>query len=45
VTQLTGALSKTFEEHSGRVVKLLGDGLGCEREAEGAPVLLFSVTA
>ena len=27
VTQLTGALSKTFEEHSGRVVKLLGDGL------------------
>ncbi|HUR89126.1 MAG TPA: adenylate/guanylate cyclase domain-containing protein [Ramlibacter sp.] len=27
VTQLTGALSKTFEEHSGRVVKLLGDGI------------------
>jgi adenylate cyclase len=27
VTQLTSALSKTFEEHSGRVVKLLGDGL------------------
>jgi class 3 adenylate cyclase len=27
VTQLTGALSKTFEQHSGRVVKLLGDGL------------------
>jgi adenylate cyclase len=27
VTQLTGALSKTFEEHKGRVVKLLGDGL------------------
>jgi adenylate cyclase len=27
VTQLTGALSKTFEEHNGRVVKLLGDGL------------------
>jgi adenylate cyclase len=27
VTQLTTALSKTFEEHSGRVVKLLGDGL------------------
>jgi len=45
MTQLTGALSKTFEEHSGRVVKLLGDGLGCEREAAGAPVLLFSVTA
>jgi adenylate cyclase len=27
VTQLTTALSRTFEEHSGRVVKLLGDGL------------------
>jgi adenylate cyclase len=27
VTQLTGALSKTFEEYRGRVVKLLGDGL------------------
>jgi adenylate cyclase len=27
VTQLTGALSRTFEQHSGRVVKLLGDGL------------------
>jgi class 3 adenylate cyclase len=27
VTQLTGALSKTFEKHRGRVVKLLGDGL------------------
>ncbi len=27
VTQLTGAMSKTFEQHSGRVVKLLGDGL------------------
>jgi class 3 adenylate cyclase len=27
VTQLTGALSKTFEQHRGRVVKLLGDGL------------------
>ncbi|MCM2251612.1 MAG: adenylate/guanylate cyclase domain-containing protein [Ramlibacter sp.] len=27
VTQLTGALGKTFEQHSGRVVKLLGDGL------------------
>ncbi|HWI79445.1 MAG TPA: adenylate/guanylate cyclase domain-containing protein, partial [Ramlibacter sp.] len=27
VTQLTGALSKTFEQHNGRVVKLLGDGL------------------
>ena len=27
VTQLTSALSKTFEQHHGRVVKLLGDGL------------------
>lgn len=27
VTQLTSALSKTFEQHQGRVVKLLGDGL------------------
>src|SRR3569832_758498 len=27
VTQLTGALSKTFEQHHGRVVKLLGDGI------------------
>lgn len=27
VTQLTGALSKVFEQHNGRVVKLLGDGL------------------
>jgi adenylate cyclase len=27
VTQLTGALSKTFEQHNGRVVKLLGDGI------------------
>ena len=27
VTQLTGALSKTFEQHNGRVVKRLGDGL------------------
>jgi adenylate cyclase len=27
VTQLTSALSKTFEQHRGRVVKLLGDGL------------------
>jgi adenylate cyclase len=27
VTQLTGALGRTFEEHRGRVVKLLGDGL------------------
>ena len=27
VTQLTGALSQVFEQHQGRVVKLLGDGL------------------
>jgi len=27
VTQLTSALSRTFEQHRGRVVKLLGDGL------------------
>lgn len=27
VTQLVGALSRVFEQHSGRVVKLLGDGL------------------
>lgn len=27
VTQLTSGLSKTFEQHEGRVVKLLGDGL------------------
>jgi adenylate cyclase len=27
VTQLTTALAKTFEQHSGRVIKLLGDGI------------------
>lgn len=27
VTQLTTALAKTFEQHNGRVIKLLGDGL------------------
>jgi class 3 adenylate cyclase len=27
VTQLSAALSRTFEQHDGRVVKLLGDGL------------------
>jgi adenylate cyclase len=27
VTQITSALSKVFEQHNGRVVKLLGDGL------------------
>jgi class 3 adenylate cyclase len=35
VTQLTGALSKTFEQHSGRVVKLLGDGLFVVFPVEG----------
>lgn len=35
VTQLTGALSKTFEQHRGRVVKLLGDGLFVVFPAEG----------
>lgn len=35
VTQLTGALSKTFEQYSGRVVKLLGDGLFVIFPAEG----------
>ena len=38
VTQLTGALSKTFEEHSGRVVKLLGDGLFVVFPGEGEAV-------
>ena len=35
VTQLTAALSRTFEEHRGRVVKLLGDGLFVVFPAEG----------
>ncbi len=35
VTQLTTALAKTFEEHNGRVVKLLGDGLFVLFPAEG----------
>ena len=35
VTQLTGALSKTFEQHNGRVVKLLGDGLFVVFAVEG----------
>jgi adenylate cyclase len=38
VTQLTTALSKTFEQHSGRVVKLLGDGLFVVFPAEGDAV-------
>jgi adenylate cyclase len=35
VTQLTTALSKTFQEHHGRVVKLLGDGLFVVFSSEG----------
>ena len=35
VTQLTSALSKTFEQHHGRVVKLLGDGLFVVFPGEG----------
>lgn len=35
VTQLTAALSKTFEAHEGRVVKLLGDGVLVVFPAEG----------
>ena len=35
VTQLTTALSKTFEQHNGRVVKLLGDGLFVVFPVEG----------
>lgn len=35
LTQLTGALSKTFEQHRGRVVKLLGDGLFVVFPSEG----------
>ena len=35
VTQLTAALSQTFEEHRGRVVKLLGDGLFVVFPVEG----------
>jgi len=44
VTQLTTALSRTFEEHNGRVVKLLGDGLFVvfpeERDAVGACIAI-----
>ncbi|MFM9880409.1 MAG: adenylate/guanylate cyclase domain-containing protein [Burkholderiaceae bacterium] len=36
LTQLTGALSKVFEQHSGRVVKVLGDGLFVVFEAESS---------
>lgn len=35
VTQLTTALSKTFEQYNGRVVKLLGDGLFVVFPVEG----------
>jgi len=38
VTQLTTALSKTFEQHNGRVVKLLGDGIFTVFQAEGDAV-------
>lgn len=44
VTQLTGALGKTFEQHSGRVVKMLGDGLfvifAAERDALAACIAI-----
>lgn len=35
VTQLTGMLSQIFEQHQGRVVKLLGDGLFVVFQHEG----------
>jgi class 3 adenylate cyclase len=38
VTQLTTALSKTFEQHKGRVVKLLGDGLFVVFPQEGQAI-------
>ena len=38
VTQLTTALSKTFEQHNGRVVKLLGDGLFVVFPLEGQAI-------
>ena len=38
VTQLTTALSKTFEQHNGRVVKLLGDGLFVVFPLEGEAI-------
>jgi class 3 adenylate cyclase len=38
VTQLTTALSKTFEQHNGRVVKLLGDGIFTVFQAESDAV-------
>lgn len=38
VTQLTTALSKTFEQHNGRVIKLLGDGLFVVFPAEAQAV-------
>lgn len=44
VTQLTTALSKSFEQYNGRVVKLLGDGLfvvfGAESDAISACVAI-----
>lgn len=38
VTQLMTALSKTFEQHNGRVVKLLGDGLFVVFPLEGQAI-------
>ena len=44
VTQLVGALSQVFEQHSGRVVKLLGDGLFVGFPQEGdAPAACISI--
>ncbi len=38
VTQLTGVLSRVFEQHGGRVVKLLGDGIFVVFPQEGNAV-------
>src|SRR5687768_16488145 len=38
VTQLTTALAKIFEQHQGRVVKLLGDGLFVEFAEESQAI-------
>ena len=43
VTQLTTALSKTFEQHNGRVIKLLGDGLFVVFPAEPQALAGFTV--
>jgi class 3 adenylate cyclase len=39
VTQLTTALAKTFEQHNGRVVKLLGDGIFTVFQAESDAIV------